>query len=777
MSLSQFRTLLPIFVFIGAVISSGCGGGGGQTPSNEALSRDTNNGYSIRITLLDETTRNATTSISPEQAGLILIQVEQFGRPKASEIVNLDTTLGEIGVSNGALLTNDNGQAEVRIVAEGTDGAGTITASIDPEDAPQLSVNLNFFSSGGASISDEDPDNLSISISLLSNNGITNTIRGDDPGVATARVINQSGTPISNEIVTFSSELGLLNPTTGTVLTDSDGIANIQVSSGNTIGVSTLFASIGEEPNSVVESLNFSIEPPRIQFGNDSTGTFVEGTLGLGMSNLSAGGTVSVSATVVDENGLSFSTPVEITFNSTCVTQNLATIDETVTSVNGRASATYRATGCIGPDFITASIDFGGAQFNASTTLTVQSDSVGSIVFTETIPNTIVLAGTGGQGLSENASVTFQVFGQQGMPLANQQVDFSLTTNVGGISLSPETAISDANGFVTTQVQSGSVATSVVIIATLRDTDISTQSTSLVVSSGVPDQDSMTISLSQLNPEAFSLNGTEINVTAFAADHFNNPVPDGITFSFTVEGGQIQPSCISENGSCSVTWTSQNPRPAGGFVTMMVTAVGGESFQDENGNGVFDEGDGFDDLTEAFRDDNEDTVRDFGEPFIDFNVNGQFDLADGLYNGPLCEDPSRCATEQGVSVRDSHVFIMSGSIANISLTDGNGGNYESLDPLSLIIQDVNGNSMPGGSTISISSNIGEIISTTSFEINLRTTRRFENEVRVNLDGVDPPTGLLFITILVTTPSGAESSESFQFNYDVSQPDMEMDMNM
>ncbi len=740
-----------------------CGSGDDSQP-NEAISRNIDEGYSISIELLSEETNQATTNISSENAGRIIVTVEQFGNPRASELVSITSTIGEIGVSNGALLTNTQGQAEVRIIASGSDGAGTITATINPADASSLSVDLNFFSNGGADENDEELDNTSISLTLVSESGTPNTIRGDDPGVVSARVITQNGTPLENEIVTFTSDLGTFNPTTGTVLTNADGIATIELFSGSTIGVSTLVASIGEEGNEVTDSINFSIQAPRIQLGDDSSGTFLNETLGLSLDTLSAGGTVSVSALIIDEQDLAFDTPVNVNFTSTCVVQDLATIDDVVTSTGGRATATYRATGCTGSDVITASIDFGGEQFEASATLVVESDTAGSIVFIEATPTTIVLAGTGGQGLSENASVTFQVFGEQGMPLANQQVEFSLTSDVGGITLSPANAISDANGFVTTSVQSGNISTSVVVIASLVEPEISTQSTSLVISSGVPDQDSMTISMERVNPEAWGINGTEVSVSAFAADHFNNPVPDGITFSFTVEGGQIESTCQTIGGSCSVTWTSQNPRPAGGFVTIMVTAIGGESFQDENGNGVFDEGDGFNDLDEAFRDDNGDEIRDFGELFIDFNNNGQFDPADGLYGGPLCIDAIRCSPLTGVTVRDSREFIMSGSNAIVTFSLADNDTYISLSPLDFTIEDINGNSMPGETTIDISSSIGELITTNSFTIGLGITRRFENTIRVDLEGVDPPSGTGFINVVVTTPAGIVTSESLTFDY-------------
>ena len=746
-----------------------CTGGDNSTAPNEANASDVNSGYQVEIALFNENTGEPTTSISTTEPGEILITVTQFRRASASEIVSLSSTTGTIGVSTGTVLTNTEGQARARITSAGIDGAGTITATFTPSGGRTISVGLNFTSVGGAVVS--DPDSINIALSITSDSGVTNVIRGDDPGTATATVTNQNGTPITNTIVTFSGNLVAFNPSTGTALTNDEGVATIGLLSGDQIGISTISAAIAQGEGTLSESVNITIEQPTIQLGNGSDTNFTQGILGLSLNTLSAGGTVSIVADIVDANNQPFTTPVNIQFSSPCVTQEQASIDALVTTVNGQATSTYRALGCVGNDLITATIDFGGAQFTASVNLTVQGDDAGSIIFSEASPETIVLAGTGGQGLRETSSVTFQVFGEQGLPIANQEVAFSLSTDVGGITFNPATATSDADGFVSTTVQSGNIATSVVVIATLVDLDVSTQSAALAVSSGLADQNSMSISLSQANPEALIHDGENITVTARAADIFNNPVPDGITFSFTVEGGQIEPSCISVDGGCSVTWTSQNPKPDDGLVTMMVSTIGGESFQDENGNGVFDDGDGFDDLTEAFRDDNTNDERDFGEPFIDFNGNDTFDIEDGLYGGPLCEDSVRCAPVAGATVSASTEFVMSGSEAVYTFDPPRAGGsdsvfYTSLDPILLTVNDVNGNSMPGGTTIEITSEIGQLIGETSFTIDQSAREPKTIQIIINLDDVVPAIGTSFLTVTTTTPKEIKSTQTYRFSYDI-----------
>ncbi|HEX2667424.1 MAG TPA: hypothetical protein VHP13_03530, partial [Gammaproteobacteria bacterium] len=90
-----------------------------------------------------------------------------------------------------------------------------------------------------------------------------------------------------------------------------------------------------------------------IQLGNGTGSSFVSGTLALGSSSLSAGGATSVTATLVDSTGTLYSQPVDVSFNSPCVSSGLATITDstgagsgTVTANAGTAIATYTAKGC-----------------------------------------------------------------------------------------------------------------------------------------------------------------------------------------------------------------------------------------------------------------------------------------------------------------------------------------------------------------------------------------------------------------------------------------------
>ena len=372
-----------------------------------------------------------------------------------------------------------------------------------------------------------------------------------------------------------------------------------------------------------------------------------------GITTLAAGGSVGMSVLFAVDDGsgvlTSYTDQVDVTFSSSCITQGLATVSPsaTVTSSAGLATATYSAFGCdTGPggEVITARANVGGTELAAQATLVVAGTDVGSVQFISAEPAFIGLRGTGGVGIEEQSTVRFRVVDQVSGPVAGKDVTFALNTTVGGISLTPTSATSDINGEVQTVVQSGTVATTLRVTATEVETGVSTQSDLMTISTGIPHQNAFSIALGTCNTNTFNVDGHVVPVSVILSDRFQNPVPDGTAIAFTAEGGQIVNGCVTDGGGCSVNWTSANPRPTalsgdiagqtGGRVTIVATAIGEESFLDQNGDFVYDSGESFGDLEERFRDDNENGVFDVGVDgfFLDFNNNGLHDSSDGLFN-------------------------------------------------------------------------------------------------------------------------------------------------
>ena len=540
---------------------------------------------------------------------------------------------------------------------------------------------------------------------------------------------------------------------------------------------------------------------PIIRIGSGSGSSFVAGVLDIGLSSLSAGASTGITVDLVDEAGNLYTTPTDVIFNSECEKTGLAELTSPAFTFAGRASSTYIAKGCSGNDKIIATAVVNSVPLQATGAVNVLPAALGSIQFISATPTNIALKGTGGAGLEETSTVIFKVLNEVGGPVADEEVTFSLNTTIGGLALTPTTGTTNSQGEVQTVVQSGTVSTPIRITATVTNSSpqLKTQSDQLTITTGLPDQNSFSLSATTLNPEAWDYDGVEAVVTARLADRFNNPVPDGTAITFTTEGGSIEGSCLTSGGACSVTWTSQDVRPCGqtlnansivgtdidvvlnncvatgapntgpqsgfaplgqpygGRATITATAVGEESFTDENGNFVFDDGEAFTDLPEAFLDINENsTFNSSQDIFFDFNEDGQYNAADGKFNGVLCKHSTLCSTQQTLHVRDSLVLVMSGSSAYLSanpttITIPNGG----VGSTTVQLSDLHNQPMPAGTTVKVETTAGTLISDDSFAIN-NTNDNGGISFGISVEGQggdDSDSGVAIISI--TTPKGVE----------------------
>lgn len=420
------------------------------------------------------------------------------------------------------------------------------------------------------------------------------------------------------------------------------------------------------EANSTSETTTQTTEEEvvkAVQLGILEGDTFTAEKIKLEFNSIKAFETSKLSVYLIDEDGNRYKGSASVSFSSSCSKKGFSNIISPITASNALAESIYTANGCVGQDTITATAFVNDKEISATATIDVEAAVVNSLRYISAAPSSL---GIKGFGQVEESTVQFRIMDREGRPVPNQSVSFSLNTAVGGITLYPATATSDEQGNVKTVIHSGKTATNVRVTAVVdSNTAITASSEVLTISTGVADQNSLSLSASILNPNGGNYDGVDVSVNVWAADHFNNPVPDGTKVYFTTEGGQIQPECEIKEGACSVKWHSSNPRPCYGRSTILATMVGEESFIDANGNGVLDPDETYYDKDEAFRDDNEDGIyNEKDEEFWDFNQNGTYDLADGKYNGILCApvaegDENHCSTElKNIYARDSLTLVM-----------------------------------------------------------------------------------------------------------------------
>ncbi|MDP2759427.1 MAG: hypothetical protein Q8O64_03340 [Sideroxyarcus sp.] len=651
-----------------------------------------------------------------------------------------------------------------------------------------------------------------LALTLLDSSGnAVTSISSTAPTTARATLTDPNSAPVANTVITFSTDatLATMTPSGGTALTNSSGIASVTLAPASiTASGATMITATAQVADSAASaSIGYSI--------GASSLTMSALTLGAGSTvgaPLSAFGTTSVSVTV-SSGSAPITSPQTVTFSSTCSGSGTAVLTSSASTVNGVATASYRDNGCAGSDVITASLN--GLAASQTATIYITAPTVGSIQFVSATPPAISLAGTGGTSTSQ---VAFKVVDGGGNPLSGKTVTFDLSTTVGGITLTPAapaTATSDSAGMVFTTVNAGTVSTPVRVTASTAgpSSTLNTQSNQLTITTGIPSQSSFSLAATTFNIEGWNVDGTTTTLTARLADHFSNLTPDGTAINFISEGARVAGSCVTTNGDCQVVFNSQNIRPLDGRVTVLAYAIGEESFVDLNANGVADKAPNelvvngsSTDMPEAWVDYNENGTHDAAsEPFIDFDNDKTYDIADGDYNGVLCDNiatssAGTCSATKSIHVRGDMIIILSGSDPYIShnapaiINLGGCGAPVAYD---VRISDIHNNLMPAGTTVNFAaSGNGTLVGETSFVVpnSIATVPNTDNvtpgagntgnaitsfnktlttladanfSVTVKGDGsIDATTGLCtdptiagILTVTTTTPSGIATTES------------------
>ncbi|WP_404368257.1 hypothetical protein [Marinobacter sp.] len=500
-----------------------------------------------------------------------------------------------------------------------------------------------------------------------------------------------------------------------------------------------------------------------LELGTGSGSNFQSGQIQVSAPNLTSGGVTRLDFNVVDAangNTLFNAEETTVTLSSLC---EAAVFDRTIITTSGSVSTTYEA-GCPGIDTITSRLASGAS---ATANVTVAAQEVGELEFISVDPNSISLSGSSDGTRGSVSEVTFRLADKNGSPISGEELSFSLSTTVGGITLSQVSAETDQEGQAKTRVNSGSVATvvSVTATATLPDGDIiQTASDPISISSSIPDQDSFSLAISEnFLPNARNYDGERVSVPVRAADRNNNRV-SGAVVNFITNGGSVQSECILEDGACTIDWISQDPRPEDGVVLILARTVGEESFRDLNSDGKFTLGtDSFDvttdDRGEAFLDRNLNRTRDSDEEYFDYNSNNQYDGANGIYNGTACADEN-CTQDLLEISQTGKIFMASDSLLLTFISPEDPSPASPILPGSVCVEvagvftDSRGvlvqGPPPGGTEISFSTTNGTLIAPSTFTSTTKfTTEPVEFCVTVESDST-PSTGTF--TIEATPPA-------------------------
>jgi hypothetical protein len=821
------KSFAALVVLISAISLSACNGASEDSSSTPtgALSINLSFATANNGQCGDVTTRQSFTSV---ESFCAIAQLKQGGTNVSGAIIEFIADIG--AATPTSKLTDANGQATAIIsLNAATPNAGTLSVMYAPTGADSVSASRSYeFIQATVNL----PENTSLMNGVFKNGFPVAQFKIGETVELQARLLDGSSQGVANQIVTFQA--GNANLVPNTSLTDTQGIAKLSYTpTAAELGAYTLVTTTNYQGTTLSRSSNYQVVSAdavslgTVKLGHfDSNNKFIEGKLGTsliadqnGKYQISAGGSFGVNTSLVleDTSGTTsrLQSPNSIIFSSDCGANSLASLDSPVTTLSGTASATFQDINCSGnserSDSITATVQVDGSVLTASLDFTLARQTLASLSFVSATPSSIRIKGSGGTGSTESSLVTFLVTSANGQPTAQQQVDFSLDTVIGGLTFanalanqpSKASSITNANGLATVRVQAGTVPTPVRVTASATDKDtndiITSQSEQLTVNTGLPQQLGFSIAASTFNPEAAAYNGEKVTITIYASDSFGNPAPDDTTVNFTAEGGQIEPSCLTKNGSCFVTWTSTAPRVSDHRITILAYALGHETFFDTNGNNQFDAADGgaitnacvnsnnlaiactgngmdietyhnsgFSDLGDAFRDDNETGVYEAGKPYFNAQAKTAYSGPDGKFNGPQCTG-SLCGTGQAnkTYIRKALVLTMSGSQANFIIKqDGvviNDFNTD-ISPIpaagrshfSVQLFDRANQILPAQTTLNVEASEGDALFNGHTVPN--TTRAGGTNTEFTL--VNTATGTSTVTLTVTTPKGVATQLTF-----------------
>jgi len=439
------------------------------------------------------------------------------------------------------------------------------------------------------------------------NGNVVNSI-GLEGAYYEVQVTDENNEPIPNTKVSFfvdAEGIVLSQTTSGSTLTNSEGTARIflKPNAPEVSGAYTITANASNENNTATDNLTFSVQATDISLS----------AFDVTDSQLEAGGQTAITLTANDMNGNPLS-GILVNLNVNC-----GQLPAQVTSdEKGEVAFVYKAinldnTLCSGNVRISSNT----GNSTQATNITVAAPEATSIVYTA---NELTL-GIQNSGSSATGAVEFTTFSNR-TSLANAEVLLSLEKSPLGVTFgqlgnrSQFRARTDENGVVSVNIYPGTTPGPVEIKATLvSDSRINALSKGISIASSRATQDGISLSFGK-NILDWGLDGDTTPVVARLVDRNGNAVPDGTVVNFTTEGGKVSPaSCATTDGECGVTFSTQNPRPGDGRVSVLAVAEGEKAYIDQNENNAWDEG--VDTLVynigDTFRDDNENGDFEFGE--------------------------------------------------------------------------------------------------------------------------------------------------------------------
>ncbi len=583
--------------------------------------------------------------------------------------------------------------------------------------------------SSGADDDDEgesvvEPEDITIADIVVNSN--SDSINVNETTTIAASVYDVSGSPISGIEVSFAlSPASLASISPGLATTGSNGVAQATLAARDQQGTLTVSATSGNvtSDDKTIAILS-GITPEQINVTADPATILINGTS-------------TIEAEVLDEEGNAVADGTAVSFSvSNEAFGSMST--ELATTINGFASATFSAAAEPG----TASVEVEVGAINNSTTITINQTQAAALQFVSADPQRIALKGSGG---NESSDIEFKVVDGNGNPVQGVKVKVTIAKGPNGGEYinegepSDEIIIgSDSNGISLVTLRSGTIPGAVTIKGeiTIDGVTFSTNASVVSIGGGVPTSSRFSVSGDPLNIPGLHENGVTTDITAWMSDRYGNyNILEGTTVSFWSETAlsvNASEATVDDDGAATVTARTQHPvlsystggldvqpleweenlidyifdeyfvsfttHPRDGQVSVLAITQGEEYFRDENANGQYDDGEGFDDThDDPFIDVNDNDTRDDGtgaDPFEEYSDSNQ-DLGWDSVNGKWDSQKDIFTSAKFLITGEPYILIHP-DILNFDVATGGSIGF------TFIVCDRNLNYLSAGTQISVS---------------------------------------------------------------------------
>lgn len=366
--------------------------------------------YNLRLTLVNDIGTETIALSKTDPLKLIGVLTSPKGLSVKNQLISFavsDSDLAELGVANGAALTNADGVVEMALNVGTKSGGGSVSASLN--NVPLATQ--NFTSAGNKTASDL----LTMSMTLKDNTGVdTSSVNKDKPLTIAVQVTSKLGVNQAGKLVTFTlndTELGFFNNAAGTAETDVNGIARITLNAGTKSGAGLVTASISE-PSAQSISKTFTSAGDGGVVNSKPVGSIVlyADKLALGTG---ANDKVALTALVRDKNNVLLSN-VKVQF--TADNDGVLQVESDVTGADGLAKA-----------YLSSKSNYNLRDINV--TATAGTDALSDSQLIAVTGNTLTILGSSTIVLNSEMELAFTLLDSEGRGIPDTQL--TLTSSLG----------------------------------------------------------------------------------------------------------------------------------------------------------------------------------------------------------------------------------------------------------------------------------------------------------------------------------------------------------